>query len=763
MSDEKAEINYEKKKFVHTKDWLADEINVIENNHNNLADKIASLKKQAKGKYDEELETTQKLYEITHKNLEHYNEAKDQPYFARIDFREFRKEKESFYIGKFGLGDSRTGDEVVIDWRAPLADLYYSGTQGEAYYRAPIGVISGELSLKRKFLIRDSELVDVFDEGINELILSSGDEEGKALIDEFLRVNLEESVSTKLKEVVATIQKEQNAIIRAEKNGALIVQGSAGSGKTTIALHRLAYLLYKYKDKLSGDDILVIAPNKLFLDYISEVLPNLGVDKVKQKTFEEICMEILNIKGKIYTKDKKLSMVLEGEKEEKEKYITNTSRLKGSMTFKTVMDRYVRYMEKNDINVSSIEVEGYELFDSKEIRRLYGKDMLHLPINKRKDEIKRYFSLKLNEKILGILDKIDFSYEYMIARTKKTMEDGSDRRKRLIELYDERDAKKEEIKKKAKEAFDRYFDLWKDIDTSKLYLSLFRGSEVFSEVSGGRIPEKLLKYIIEELDYNDKNGIIDSDDLAAMLYLKFRIEGVPGKYKYQHLVVDEAQDYSPFQLYVLKGMAHNNSLTIVGDLGQGIYYYKGIENWEKLINDVFEGDASYTSLTQSYRSTVEIIEFANKVLRKQKSSLKPAMPVLRHGKAPEVIKYENNKEFSQRLDEIVEEVEKLGKKSIAVIGRTYEECKLIRDNLKKYSKYDWNLIKDTDKNLSLKRIVIPSYMTKGLEFDCSVVYNCNDINYGDSELDKKLLYVVLTRALHLQYVFYNGNFSSLIV
>jgi DNA helicase-2/ATP-dependent DNA helicase PcrA len=763
MTIESKELEFEKKKIVHTRQWLQDEVNIIENNDKLLKSKIASLKKQAKGRYDEELETSQKLYEITHKNLQSYNEAIPQPYFARIDFREYRREKESYYIGKFGLGDSKTGDEIVIDWRAPLADLYYSGTQGESYYKAPVGVINGELSLKRKFLFKNDNLIDAFDEGINEIILNNAGEEGNALIDEFLRINLEESVSSKLKEVVATIQKEQNAIIRADKNGALIVQGSAGSGKTTVALHRLAYLLYKYKDKLTGDDILVIAPNKLFLDYISEVLPNLGVDKVKQNTFEEICMEVIDLKGKVYTKDKKLAQVLESKEEETIKYITGSSRLKGTMTFKVFMDRYIRYLEKHDIDIPDIKVEGYVLFENKEIKRLYSKDMLHLPINKRKDEIKRYFSLKLHEKINNIMEKIDFSYEYMIARAKKTMEDGAERRKRLVELYDERDCKKEELRKRSKEAFNDYFEAWKQISTSKLYLELFNNTDVLNEVTGGKVPEKLLNYITEELNNNYDNGVIDSDDLAAMLYLKFKIEGIPEKYKFQHIVVDEAQDYSPFQLYVLRSMVGNNSLTIVGDIGQGIYFYKGIEDWEKVISDVFEGEAVYTPLTQSYRSTVEIIEFANKILKKQKNSLKPALPVLRHGKAPEVIEFSVNKEFALKVDSIAEEVESLGKNSIAIIGRTYDECKVIKDIMKKYSKDSWDLVKDTDKTLNLKKIIIPSYMTKGLEFDCSIVYNCSYENYNNSELDKKLLYVALTRALHLQYVFYKGRISDLLL
>lgn len=760
LTDDQMKLERENLKDTNT--WINNEIFEIEKNDKNLKDKIDSLRKQSKGKYNEELETKEKLYEITHKNLEKYQEAKEQPYFGRIDFREYRREKEAFYIGKFGLGDMTTGDEKVIDWRSPLADLYYSGTFGDAFYRAPMGVVSGELSLKRKFLIRDSELKDAFDEGINEIILKSSNEEGNSLIDDFLRINLEESVSSKLKDVVATIQKEQNEIIRAEKNTALIVQGSAGSGKTTVALHRLAYLLYKYKEKLDGNDILVIAPNKLFLDYISDVLPDLGVSNVKQRTFEEIAFEILSIKGKALTKDKKLSDILEEKDTKKLKFITNSSKLRGTILYKTLMDRYVKYMEIKDLDIEDIKVENYTLFVKKEIQRLYAEDMAHLALNKRKDEIKRYFNLKIDEKINSILEKIDFSYEYQIARVKKTMEDGIERRKKLIELYDERDSRKSELKAKSRESFEYYFSEWKQIDTGKLYMDFLNNEELFAEETSAKIPKEIIKYIRKELSSNFEKGIIDSDDLASMLYLKFKIEGVPDKYKYKHIVIDEAQDYSIFQIAVLKEMVLSNSLTIVGDIGQGIYYYKGIEQWEKLIDEVFKEEATYVQLTQSYRSTVEIIEFANMVLMKQKNKLKPAMPVLRHGKTPEVLEFKTNREFGEKLDEIVAEVEKINKKSVAVIGRNYDECKKIKDHLKKYSNYNWDLIKDTDKNLKLEKIIIPSYMTKGLEFDCSVIYNCNKENYSDNELDKKILYVALTRALHLEYIFYNGEKSKLI-
>lgn len=759
------QLGYEKEHLKETKRWLEEAAYTQGNEEQKLLDKIGRLKKASKGKYNEELETEEKIYNIVHKNLERYRESIEQPYFARIDFREYRKKEETFYIGKFGLGDMTKGEELVIDWRAPIADLYYSGTQGDAYYRAPIGVIQGNLSLKRKFLFNKGDIKDIFDEGINEIILKNSiDDSGEnALIDEFLKINLEQSTGRKLKEVVATIQKEQNEIIRAEKNTPIIVQGSAGSGKTTVALHRLAYLLYRYKEKLDGQDILVIAPNKLFLDYISEVLPTLGVGEVKQKTFEEFAIDYLKLKGKLYSKDKKLQNVLENEDSEEVKFITNSSKVKGSMVFKSIMDRFLLVLERESSNMENITIHGFTIFEKTEIKRLYVQDMKHMPINKRKDEIKRYFSLKLNEKLMKVIDKIDFQYEYQISRIKKQMDDSPERRQKLIEIYDERDSFKNKIRTEGKSEFDAYFDNWKGIDTKNLYKRLFKEEELFDELTAGVIPKKLWNYIVEMLENDDEQGVIDSDDIAPLLYLKLMVEGVPDDKKYKHIVIDEAQDYSPLQMCVASMLALGNSMTIVGDLGQGIYYYKGIDQWEKLIDDVFRGECTYIPLTQSYRSTIEIIEFANQVLKKQKNNLKPATPVLRHGEEPKVIKYENNNDFATETDAIVNKVINGGKNSVAIIGRTFDECKKIRDIMKKNSIYDWTLIKEADKNIKLDKIIIPSYLTKGLEFDCSIVFNCNDQIYRDNELDKKLLYVVLTRALHYQYVFYNDNISSLLM
>ena len=342
------------------------------------------------------------------------------------------------------------------------------------------------------------------------------------------------------------------------------------------------------------------------------------------------------------------------------------------------------------------------------------------------------------------------------------MEDSKERREKLILLYDERDNFKREFQGVLKKEFNDYFEKWKGLNTSNIYLDMFKDEEFFEKVICNVIPKDLGEYIKNSLEENLKNDIVDSDDLAAMLYIKFKIEGITEHNLVKHIVVDEAQDYSMLQMKAISMMTQGNSLTIVGDLGQGIYYYKGIKSWSDVVDNIFDGKSIYKVLKQSYRSTVEIIEFANKVLQKQKNYEISAKPILRHGDKPEIIKFNNNKEFCEMVDKIVEKIIEAGRTSIAIIGKNKKECKKIKDAIRKYSKYEFTLVKEDNKELNLDKIIIPSYLTKGLEFDCSIVYNLDDDVYADNEMDKKLLYVVLTRALHYEYVFFKNNISELV-
>lgn len=747
----------ERKVLIEKKNVIQEELKEKKLKFQEVGETLSRLKKQL-STFSEEKVANELIFNRLTKDIEKYEEALNEPYFGRVDFREHRSFAESIYIGKKGISNSKDGEEIVVDWRSPVADLYYSGTGGEAYYTAPKGIIEGTLELKRKFLYKDKNIEQLFDEGLNEIIINGG--EGQNLVDEFLKINLEENRGKKLKEVVATIQKEQNEIIRWPKNLPIIVQGSAGSGKTTIALHRLAYLIYRYKENMKGDEILVLAPNKLFLNYISDILPSLGAEEVNQSTFEELVLSKLKLKEKVYNKDEKIMKIIEEKDEQKKKLIVNSSKVKGTLLFKTMLDRYIGLIERNTLDIEDIKVGSEILFDRKEIKRLYSKDLKSYPINKRKNEIKKYLNLKIKGRVEELLIEIDNEWELKIREIRRNEKDSEGRRKKLIEIYEERDKIKTVVKNNSKKEFNNYFKQWKDVNSKDIYYN-FYNDELFEEATGNKIPKVLADYMKEEFNINYEKNIIDEDNLAALAYLRILLEGIEEKEKFEYIVVDEAQDYSPFQVYLVNRFAKGNALTLVGDLAQGIYYYKGLKTWEDITEQVFEGNATYVQLTQSYRSTVEIIDFAQKTLNAQNLGLKDAKPVLRHGKKPKIVKVLKDEDYTGAIEDIIAKVKEEGKRTIAVITKDSSEAGKIYKLLKK-SRYAFELVKGKEKELKEELIIIPSYLTKGLEFDCTIILNPSDNNYKENTLDERLLYVSLTRALHLEYIIEKDRITNLI-
>lgn len=739
---------------------IKNEINFKSNRLEEVATKLSQLVKEVKGSYSVEKETFKVLKESLEKDIGNYTEAINNPYFGRIDFKENGNFEETIYIGKNGISNTKDVEEIVVDWRAPVADLYYSGTSKESYYKSPKGIIEGKLETKRKFLFNNDEIEKVFDEAIDQIMVSG--EEGKELVDEFLKINLEANTGKKLKEVVSTIQKEQNEIIRWPKNLPIIVQGSAGSGKTTIALHRLAYLIYRYNENLKGEDILVLAPNKLFLNYISDILPSLDVSEVKQNTFEDLMLSKLKIKLEVYDKDKKIKQILNEKDEFKKKLILNSSKVKGTLVYKKMLERFIKLIEHISFDIKDIRVKEEVLFDRKYIEKLYKNDFKMHPINKRKDEIKKYLQLNLKNKVEVTLAAIDEKYDFKVLEIKREHKDIEKRRKFLIDIYDERDMLKESVKKNAKREFNAYFKEWKSINSSDLYKEFFNNEELFDSATAGRIPKVLEQYMKSEFDNNIKNNIIDEDDLAPLYYIKILIDGISDEERFKHIVVDEVQDYSMFQLDVIRNLAIGNSLTLVGDLAQGIYYYKGINSWDELIKDVFNSEATYVQLSQSYRSTVEIIDFASKVLNSQNLNIKECKPVLRHGEKPKIIEVKIEEEYVTEMENIIKLLKENNKRSMAVITKDDKEANNFYRILQKNSKYKFGIVTEKNDKCEEDFLIIPSYLTKGLEFDCTILLNPSEDRYSESLLDKKLLYVSLTRALHMEFIIKLDSITKLI-
>ncbi|HDR7355849.1 TPA: UvrD-helicase domain-containing protein [Bacillus wiedmannii] len=629
-----------------------------------------------------------------------------EPYFGRLDFQEDGKEEVMpIYIGKVGVSHKYTMKPIVIDWRAPVASMFYSFTGGDelAFYQSPDGLVEGDVYLKRNISIRRRELERVVDTYVK------GNED-VSHADDFLLYRLGENKDNKLKDIVSTIQSEQNDIIRAERNLPLLIQGVAGSGKTTIALHRLAFLIYEYREQLEAERMIVFAPNSLFLDYISSVLPELGVGNISQTTFPDWALRMLDDSVKLKQTEEKLKEAFSINRDEEKVML---GKLKGTLEFKSFIEERMVQFEKELIPTSDFEAWDKAIIPVEDIKKWMQVEYKHYPLKKRR--------------------------ERLVGRMKRWIE---------IELkkYGETNEKKL-LKKEATKRLNTYMKFWPKMSALSLYSSILKSKEIL-EI----LPEELVK----ETEKNCRKKEVYVEDLPALIYIHHRITGIEIGQKFHHVVIDEAQDFSPFQVYVLKEITLGNSFTILGDLSQAIYDYQGIEDWSAF-KEVFQ-ETGYYELTRSYRSTKEIIEFANEIIKNAEIPVGLATPVFRSGEEVKVIHAED------QFNEIMKTLKHLQNedvKTIAVIGRTDDECRDIYEKLTNAG-LAVNVIEADQSKYEGGISVVPVYLAKGLEFDAVLLIDVDEEHYKNTKHDAKLLYVGCTRSLHDLWIFHSGEASSLI-
>jgi DNA helicase II / ATP-dependent DNA helicase PcrA len=646
--------------------------------------------------------------------------AQPEPYFGRLDFQESGKAQPvPLYIGKAGVEREDSGLPLVIDWRAPVASLFYSFTGGEgpAEYDSPDGLVEGLVYLKRNLVIRKQILQRVTD----TYAKGSGQE---GLSDEFLLYRLGENKDNKLRDIVSTIQAEQDKIIRAAKNKALVIQGVAGSGKTTVALHRLAFLLYQYRDQVQADRMIIFAPNRMFLDYISTVLPELGVGDIAQTTFSDWAMDRINGSFKLADEASELEKRFAPTAASSAKRMKAqagdeppSGRWKGaSLVAKHLdeeLDRFEKeYLEERDY----LPWDGAKL-PGRIIRQWFYVDSQHDALAKRRERV--------------------------VARIKRWLE---------MELDKVRDPRiRKERKQLASGRLKTFLKEWAEPAAFPFYRSLFDKSSRRSW-----IPDDLADETMKRLKKNEALA----EDLAPLLYIHDRFHGISGNERFDHIVIDEAQDFSPLQLEVLKRHSRNHSFTILGDLAQGIHDYKGIHSWQEFTSLFEAEETGMFQLNRSYRSTMEIIHYANGILAHSGVDVEPAVPVFRSGEpvTAEQIPQEN------RLTAILDTVRKLQQEkhgTIAVIGRTESECRGIYEALGQ-SGITASLLTANHQSYEGGLSVLPVYLSKGFEFDAVLVTDTDSTRYPDTPKNAKLLYVACTRALHRLCMQYTGEPSPLL-
>lgn len=681
--------------------------------------------------------------------------AKSKPYFARIDFIENgRKESEKLYIGKMSLIRDEDQKLIIVDWRAPVANLYYEGRLGDAAYECPDGNIKGKLALKRQFSIENSRLKEIFDIDITTN-------------DEFLQNSLGANADNRLKDIVTTIQAEQNAIIRADMWRPLIVQGAAGSGKTTIALHRIAYLIYNYEKSFSPENFMIIAPNRLFLNYISDVLPELGVEKVRQTTFEDFAQDLIGKKFRLRDANEKLLAFVDHTKDSEEKarlaLVRKTSEFKASMHFKESLDTYLKEIEDNFIPKEDFVIGSTPIYKYEELRDLFVTQYKMWPIARRVDEIKKNLKTRLQAKKQTIINQLHDECDRQVALLKMTVMDEEERQKLVARTLDRRDDDLAHLENNAKKAIAGYIKKISRLSPYEYYKDFVNDGDMFSKAVSPRLGQEISEFARSYTAHILKSGYLEIEDLAPVIYLKFCIYGMDEKIPVKHVVIDEAQDFSAFQIFVLKRIIKDSSFTILGDLNQGIHSYRGIRDWSEITEHVFSDRKNeYLTLEQSYRTTVEIMDAANIVLDKIKSrEVTKGRPVIRHGEEVKITAMQDKQSIVREIAGNIDDFKKLSYKSIAIICKTLKESKDVHGMLSKHIK-DASLITGKEEVYKSGVVVLPSSLAKGLEFDGVVIYNADSESYTDDELDIKLLYVAMTRPLHKLYIYHTGELTPLL-
>ena len=671
--------------------------------------------------------TNSRFFEMARTQKEALEAVMNRPYFARIHFQREGEPEELLYIGKTSLFHRDTHEPIIVDWRSPVANVYYDGRLGDLTYRVHDEEHTGHLFAKRQYKIESGVLLD-----FRDVDLTTNDE--------LLQEALEGKADVRLTEIVSTIQKEQNEIIRAHLRQPILVQGAAGSGKTTIALHRISYFLYTMGEHFKPEQLMILAPNKLFIEYIGDVLPELGVDRICQTTYAEYVQNAIGVKLKLGNPNEQLESIIEHNTDVLPRF--NIPQVKGSMLYRDMMDRYVKMHEQRLASLfEDVFIEKYRIMRASHLQKLFLVEFAYMPIEKRLERIKKVVQTEVKRKTAAVLNSLNAKYEETIGRALDGIRDDERRRRVVTKYIDERDERIPKIKQEAKSTATVYMKKFEKVKIKAIYRELLTNRLLLSEVA----PEWSLEEIEAFLAAHRKEAWA-LEDLAALYYLHARIKGIPDKWKMRVVFIDEVQDYSLFQLAALKAGLETDMFTMVGDLAQGIHSYRSLTEWESVLK-LFPR-ATYATLQKSYRTTIEIMKVANRILEKMDEDLPLVEPVVRHGKEPSFIPCPAFD--AEIIAETYNAIRSAGHRSIALITKTTAEAKKMA-NILIDAGLEAELLDEAAALDQSKLLIVPSHLAKGLEFD-AVMLAAFEMPFHDHPVDRKLLYVALTRAMHELYL-----------
>lgn len=702
-------------------EYLNQTLDIVKRNVENYESEIREMSEQIEEMlqhyHDNDVEVyTQMSNTVTMRDhmqsaLMRNQKATKKPYFGRIDFLdETLQKEESLYIGRGGIAKDTT-HQMVVDWRAPVANAYYENGLGECSYCAPDGrELPIRLDLKRTYEIDNGKLLDYFD---TEVIAN----------DELLTKYLAKNKQTVLGEIIATIQKEQNDIIRKTPYHNIIVQGVAGSGKTTVAMHRISFILYNYAERFRPEDFYIVGSNRILLEYITGVLPDLDVYGIRQMTMEQLFVRLL----------------YEDWDEQNHSILENTAAAQNSMDRGTfgwfqALTEFGAGIEAERICMDSVVldrrqfVEGLKggvagVFDERE-GEPQPSDLVELLSGK---AIRDY----VEQTNASVQTKINMLNERLIIKIKDEFLKNGLR-------YSEKERKA----------------------ILKEYRGYF-GKKIFDTSIFELYQQFLLEQKQKGYEVSAPEQAYDVYDLAALAYLYKRMKETEVISEAHHVVIDEAQDYGMMAYAVLKYCMKDCTYTVMGDVSQNIHFGFGLADWEELRKLLCSRDGdSFGILKKSYRNTVEISEFATKILHHGSFEPYPVEPIIRHGKEVEIMQLPTKRELYEETARRCRAWQKQGLNTIAIVCRTPEKAELVARQLGR-------LIPVCESNLekavfSDGIMVLPVVYTKGLEFDAVLIFDPDKEEYPVDDGHAKLLYVAATRALHELCVLYREDLTGLI-
>ncbi len=665
-------------------------------------------------------------HEFTRKQKEKYERMILSPYFGRIDFLESGDSRaEKYYIGISNLVNDDY-DILIYDWRAPVSSMYYDYEIGEASYQCPEGIICGNISLKRQYKISNNKIEYMFDSNLN-------------IDDEMLQEILSNSTDSKMKAIVTTIQREQNKVIRNEEYRNMIVQGPAGSGKTSVALHRVAYLLYKHRDSITPQNIVIFSPNDIFNDYISNVLPQLEEENMHQTTFKEYMHKALGDEFKKEDYYDMMEYILSSkEKPSYQKRIMNI-KYKTSIEFTNILKQYVMYVEKADRSFSDIMFRGSLIISSKELQELFFKDYCELPLKRRLQ--------KIRERVLFLLKPYE---EQRISEVARELYDSDSYIDKLEIRNKSRAILKDEIKDIQHE-----INRITEFDLVDIYKKLFEKLELFTGNPNAENSEKKIEEIKRYTLENLQSQTLYYEDQPPLLYLMGAFGDLPKTSDIKYVIIDEAQDYTPLQYEIFYQLFSHASITMLGDLKQSIHPFMNVGNYSNISHIFPRDNTCVINLSKSYRSTMEITRFSRMLLNEEITT----ESVARHGEEPLVLGFQQEEAIKERILEDIKKYKDKGYKSIGIITRTKKEANKVYSFLR--DKVQVKLLVNEDEEYMNGTIIIPSYLAKGLEFDVVLIYNAGNGNYS-CEDERLLLYTACTRALHMLCIYYSDKCTPLL-